>query len=110
MFDWMQDWEEMQDNYESCIESHKVIKQESKMVKVNDDWYPNFPNNEIEVVLVLYKDYALFRAYGADDTYVEMICEYQTEIAYNTWKEFIYDKIPDVVNKQWFLEHGFLWG
>ena len=53
----------------------------------------------------------MYVAWGADDTGVEI--EYTSrELAmvngmYDHWKKYIYDKVPNGVNRTWFFEHGF---
>lgn len=82
-----------------------------KFVKVDDDWYPNYDG---DTVLVSLREvgkrpysYIKFSAWGADDTGVEMDLSCYDECIFNTWKEYIYDRMPDVVNREWFYEHGF---
>lgn len=88
---------------------------ESRMVTVTDDWYPCFKDNQIGINLHMYvsgKEYkVIFSAYGYDDFGVCMrfsstSCE-QTHSVFKHWKRFIFDRIPDGVNVEWFYEHGF---
>lgn len=107
-----------------------MYKEESKMVKVTDDWYPNFDDNQIMVsIRTMYHDdipandecpydipaggWVKVFACGADDTGVELersgkFSQRYFEYIYHFWKEHIFDKIPDGINRQWFYEHGFL--
>lgn len=103
---------------------HTVRKEESRMIEVTDNWWPCFPGNKIELRIYLYwenesenvpsKGAVRMIATGADDTYVEMEYEeegvyslHSLEFRYSHWKKYIFDKVPDGVNKQWFYEHGF---
>ena len=88
-------------------EKYKVHKRVQKYVKVNDDWYPNFNGNEVLVTLTLFGGYVKFNAWGMDDTGVEMECPVHSEVVFDTWEKYIFDRIPYVVNRKWFLEHGF---
>lgn len=97
-------------------------KEESRMVKVVDDWCPNYPGDEVELAIVFHemaeysgqrRPYYLvrIRAWGYDDFGVEL--DYVTQSCecgygrYNFWKKYIFDRVPDGVDKQWFYEHGF---
>ena len=102
----------------------------TKMIKVTDDWYPNFDEDKIKVSIIMsYHDnipandeypydipaggFVKIVACGADDTGVELeqrgeFSQRYFEYIYNFWKENIFDKIPNGINIQWFYEHGFL--
>ena len=84
-------------------------------VVVTDDWYPCFDDNRIHVSLSLRKSgknyVVLFSAYGADDFSVCMryesdFSEHSNSVYYN-WRSYIFERIPDGVNVEWFYEHGF---
>lgn len=99
--------------YEDKKKKHKrpkeyeVCERLSKLVSVDDDWYPNLCGNKVVVTLTLFGGFVKFNAYGDDDTGVEMECPVHSKAVFNTWKKYIYDKMPEVVNKKWFFEHGF---
>lgn len=82
-----------------------------KYVKVTDDWYPNFKNNTVKVILMNQKYYAFVRicVWGADDYGLEMtfkgISE-ENEQKFTEWKENIFDKIPEYCNKEYFKKLG----
>lgn len=90
-------------------------RKESRMVIVTDDWYPCFDNSTIKLSIMSEKlgeiYYCKIMAWGADDTGVEM--EYRSYFhemvdgIYEHWKEYLYNLIPDGVNRRWFFEHGF---
>lgn len=92
-------------NCKSC--KNKLINRVEKYVNVDDNWCPNYYGNQIMVRLDLYNEYVRFHAWGADDMGVEMHCPIGSKKVYDIWKENIFDKMPDVVNMNWFLEHGF---
>lgn len=89
-------------------------RSEQRMIPVTDDWYPNFEGNKIRLKIVQYvfREYiCIISAWGMDDYGLEMqfsSCypEY-VDAMYDRWKEYIFDRVPDHVNKEWFLEHGF---
>lgn len=91
----------------SRIKKYDVCERVTKFVKVDDDWYPNFDGNKVIVTLTLFGGYVKFNAWGMDDTGVEMEYPVHSKVVFNTWKKYIYDKMPEVVNKKWFFEHGF---
>ena len=94
------------------------------MVKVVDNWYPCYPNNEVclSIVLRSYKPYpkagddktiyyVKVMAWGMDDTGVELEFDGSrgcVESRYSFWKEHIFDKVPDGIDIKWFYEHGFV--
>lgn len=86
---------------------YETIKRFEKFVTVDDDWYPNWDGNKVKVSLTLFGSYIKFCAWGADDTGVEMEFCSSNESVFELWKTHIYDKIPDIVNKEWFYDHGF---
>lgn len=96
-----------------------VIKKESKFVTVTDPqyiWGPCYPNNQVEVSICIMffnnRHYGKIVARGMDDFGVEIeFTAYGREYLlglYNHFKYYIYDKIADGVNLEWFYEHGFL--
>lgn len=88
---------------------------EYRMITVTDDWYGCYENNQICVgagLIKLGKTYHVtLSAHGNDDFGVCMKFSSESyEQAYHIyshWKKFIYDRIPDGVNVEWFYEHGF---
>lgn len=96
-----------------------VIKKESKFVTVTDAqyiWGPCYPNNQVEVSICITffnnRHYGKIVASGMDDFGVEIeFTAYDREHLfglYDHFKYYIYDKIIDGVNLEWFYEHGFL--
>lgn len=91
----------------------------TKMVKVKDDWYPCFENNTVKVSLMVlyagwndkYPYYIKFQAWGADDFGLEkekLFTDFdQIEEAYNYYKEQ-YNAIPEIVDKNYFYNIGFV--
>lgn len=97
--------------------------EKKKMVDVTDDWYPNYPNNQIFVkIALIYNENAIdgtfpgqvyIWAEGMDDDYMEL--RYAPNYAflddlenkYNHWKQVIYGNIPNKVNHKWFYDNGF---
>lgn len=87
----------------------------TRSIVVTDDWYPCFEDNRVVIALRTLRDGKNFRvrfsAYGADDFAVAM--EHRTdspEYAYSLfkwWKKWIFDRIPDGIDVEWFYEHGF---
>lgn len=89
-------------------------RSEQRMIPVTDDWHPNFEGNMVRLRIVQYffKEYiCIISAWGNDDYGMEM--QYSspypecTDAMYERWKKYIFDRVPDHVNKEWFLEHGF---
>lgn len=83
---------------------------ETKMVTVTDDehlWNCCYPNNQIRVKITAIqlgdKNYIKVNAWGLDDFGVEIEynCYNERHLIqmYNHFKHYIYDKIPDVVNR-----------
>lgn len=108
-----------------------MYKSEKKMIKVTDDWYGCYNGDEIELKIFMYyneldgcdeygEQYSNYNgmvkviASGNDDFAMELEfvlpSSFHTSLynVYDTWKEHIYDKAQDGVNKKWFYEHGFL--
>lgn len=99
---------------------------EHRMVKVTDDWFPCYPNGEIDLSITLrsYKPYpgagekhtvycVKIAAWGLDDTGVELEFSIEdgrgyAEGRYAFWKKHIFDKVPDGIDMMWFYEHGFV--
>ena len=85
----------------------EVMKRVESFVEVDDNWCSNYPGNTVKVTLTLFGGYVKFCVWGADDHGVEMECPVASESVWMHWKEYIYDRIPDVVNMEWFFERGF---
>ena len=90
-------------------------REETRMVKVKDDWYPCFEGGYVCLRIAQHffnEHYCKISAFGADDTGVEMEFSYPTKGAvdavYDRWKKYIFDRVPDGVTREWFYEHGFL--
>lgn len=95
------------------------LAKETKMITVtdeNDIWHPCYPNNQVRVGISANRVgddfYIKVNAWGMDDFGVEI--EYHAysrshlmEMYYH-FKHYIYDKITDGVNLEWFFEHGFV--
>lgn len=93
--------------------------QESRMVTVSDDWCPCYPENQVEMIICArrgfgHKDtyHTRISVWGADDTGVELEYEaYGDHTAayaiYEHWKKYIFDRVPDNVDMEWFFERGF---
>lgn len=92
-------------------------KRIDKMVVVTDNWYPCFDGNKVKVSLFISNldktncHFVRICAWGNDDFGVEMDYEdknYNNLVAkYNEWKENIFDKASNGVNKDWFFNQGF---
>lgn len=84
-------------------------------VVVTDDWYPCFDGNRVHMCLNMFKsgkDYrVIFSVFGEDDFGVCMHFNStsmdQARYIFNSWKKYIFDRVPDGVNVTWFYEHGF---
>lgn len=93
---------------------------ETRMVTVTDDWCPCYPDNQVAVTIWArreagHKDtYSVnILVWGMDDTGVALRYEagehvQNAYVVYDHWKEWVFDRIPDGVNREWFYEHGFL--
>lgn len=89
------------------------------MVKVNDDWCPNYPKHEVHVHLFIdWYDYdnsgaVIFVISGMDDTCVERRFKSSNLDVliqkYEEWKIF-YNEIPQTTNQRWYLQKGFQYG
>ena len=92
---------------------------ESRMITVTDDWYPCYPGNQVVLTITARRHlghedayYARMSVWGADDTGIEMVYEAYTSPVmaysiYERWKKYIFDRVPDGVDMEWFYEHGF---
>lgn len=91
---------------------------ETKMIIVTDDsdvWHPCYLGNQVRVGISAnhYGDnyYIKVNAWGMDDFGVEIEynCYNEKHLMqmYNHFKYYIYDKIVNGVNLEWFYEHGF---
>lgn len=97
------------------------IKRESKFITVTDDqyaWAPCYPNNQVKVsIFAMFfnnRYYGKVNACGMDDFGVKIEFEANDREhilqLYDHFKYYIYDKIIDGINLEWFYEHGFLNG
>lgn len=101
------------------------FRQESRMIPVTDNWYPNYPDDTISVYIkeMEWRAYEKSRkprywvkivASGRDDFAMSLEADcgedrYRAERIYTSWRDNILDKIPtDGITQQWFLEHGFI--
>ena len=90
------------------------IFRKERYVKVNDNWHPNWYGNHVKLTLCLFsfKDYCYVKlmAWGMDDLGYEICKDHLTFMEalqiYNELKP-LYDSIPDNINKEWFINHGF---
>ena len=89
---------------------------ESRMVTVTDDWFPNFPDNKVELRINAWmgehnKATVIMSVWGADDDYVVLRSEPMSPVyainLYKHWKEYVFDRVPDGCDHEWFFEHGF---
>ena len=89
-------------------------KREERMVKVTDDWYPCYDGGLVKLSILqnFFKEYyCIISVWGADDYGLEM--QYSSaypecvDAMYERWKKYIFDRVPDNVDKEWFFEHGF---
>lgn len=86
---------------------YEVIKHFDKYVKVDDNWLPNFEGDTVHVTLTLLGGYIRFNVSGGGYFEVEKRYNKSDKNVFWSWKKGIYDKIPDVTNMKWFIEHGF---
>lgn len=89
-------------------------RKEQRMLPVTDDWHPCYEGGLVSLTIqqFFYKYYeCIISVWGADDTGMEMryssAYPEMVDFIYNIWKEFIFDRVPDHVNMEWFYEHGF---
>lgn len=92
---------------------------ETRMITVTDDWCPCYPDDKVKLNIIVrrkagHKDayVVVINAWGMDDTGVELVYEAGNNSdgaydIYEHWKEYLYDRIPDGVDREWFFEHGF---
>jgi len=85
-----------------------------RFITVEDDWYPCYEGNRIKLRLTLIaygKYYVKIAAWGADDTAYEQEFEYYNyEEACDKYNSLIpfFETIPNGINKEWFIDHGFV--
>ena len=99
------------------ISNNQYPKLECKrFVKVTDDWYPCINQNQIEVYMLLIytpddRGFVRISAWGKDDFGLAMDYEsknyYDLVAKYNEWKQNIFDKVNDGIDKEWFYNRGF---
>lgn len=90
-----------------------------RMITVTDDWCPNYPENKVKLSIFLsymnqpdfHVQFVRICVWGADDTGMQLdytgLNYYDLKWRYDMWKEYVFDKVPDGVDMQWFYEHGF---
>ena len=85
-----------------------------RYITVTDDWYPCYKGNKVRLRLSLtpFRDkyYVRLAAWGADDTAYVMDFESSKHYeAYAKYQEFreIYNRIPNNIDKDWFIDRGF---
>ena len=90
-------------------------KRASRYVQVTDDWHPNIDEDKIELTILtgdFMGYYVKIVAMGDDDDGVELYYSASNpeslEYLYDHLKRYIYDRVPDGVDHEWFYEHGFL--
>ena len=80
---------------------------ESRMVTVTDNWYPNYPNDQIELNINIYlrennKARVCMSVWGMDDDQMVLHSPDMNPVyalfLYNTWKKYIFDRVPDGCN------------
>lgn len=92
-------------------------KRIDKFIEVTDEWYPCYEDNKVKLSLFISNldklDYHFVRicVWGLDDFGLEMDYEdtnYENLISkYNEWKENIFNKAEDGIDKEWFFAKGF---
>lgn len=104
---------------EMKLEINKQFPPLTKMVKVTDNWYPCFDNNTVKVSLQVlhsnwddkYPYYLKFQAWGADDFGLEKEELFtdlnQIKEIYDHYKDQ-YDAIPEIADKKYFYDMGFI--
>lgn len=89
-------------------------RSEERMIQVIDDWYPCHEGGfvKLRISQYFYKEYyCILSAWGADDYGVEMkyssaYPEY-VDAMYDRWHKYIFERVPNGIDKEWFFEHGF---
>lgn len=95
------------------MENKIGIVQKEKRIKVTDDWFPCYNNNEIKLKISLNRFnnyYVKFTASGADDFILEMekdCGDFKEAVLTYIEFEIIFDKIQNGVNKEYFYKLGF---
>lgn len=104
----------------SEIKSGFGLLKEEKFIKVNDDWYPTYPNHLVRFKIAMHyfedkPDYCFVRmcVWGADDFGLEKDFEStnyeELEAKYYEWKEKVFDTIPQTTNARYFEEKLGFW-
>jgi hypothetical protein len=88
-----------------------MYRKDSRMIEVTDC----YGNAELVILLKELRTKPRYKVsvmvtdgYGAG-----MEINYETNFAeiaisqYNTWRHYIYSRVPNQTNKEWFIEHGF---
>ena len=85
-----------------------------RYITVTDDWYPCYKGNKVRLRLSLisFLDtyYVRLAAWGADDTAYVRDFEYTDKVQANQRYEeliYVYNTIPDGIDKDWFIDRGF---
>lgn len=92
-----------------------MMLHKEKYITVTDDWHPNFNGNQVKIILSLnyFNNYYYVKlmAWGADDTAYEIEKDNLTIDEalhyYNNELTDFYESIPNGIDKEWFIEHGF---
>lgn len=82
----------------------RYLDKKQKYVKTNEDWYPNFDDDTIEVTFHHSKydyDYRI-TIWGSDDFGMEKICKNRLEALE------LYNKIIDYITKKELMNLGFI--
>lgn len=89
--------------------------EKERYITVTDDWYPCYEGNKVRLRLsftsFLDKYYVRLAVWGADDTAYVKDFEYTNEcLAWRRYEELIpiYNTIRDGINKDWFIDRGFV--
>lgn len=99
----------------------KPIMRIDKFIKVDDNWYPTFPNNQVNMSLI-FNYFKLNKTdsnklvrccvWGADDFGLEIDFESESlnelKDKFLEWKKYLYDEIPEITNKEYFYNLGFI--
>jgi hypothetical protein len=85
-----------------------------KFISVMDDWYPNYENNKVRIFLLNSKltgyEFVRIGVHGNDDFGLEMDFKGTLEennLKFEEWKKTIYDNLPKVCSKEYFIDLGF---